>query len=88
MAPSEVVRLYRQVLRATGSFTDYNFRHYFRRRAKEDFRVFESRWRKGEIDAAAQEAFINDSTKHLGMLRRQGTLSLMYETGPPGTTRR
>mmetsp|Transcript_5023 Transcript_5023/g.10123 ORF Transcript_5023/g.10123 Transcript_5023/m.10123 type:complete len:88 (-) Transcript_5023:186-449(-) len=87
MAPGEVVRLYRQVLRAAGSFTDYNFRNYFLRRAKEDFRVFENRWRKGEVDGAAQKAFIKEETKHLGMLRRQGILSQMYESGPPSPAR-
>mmetsp|Transcript_25249 Transcript_25249/g.57332 ORF Transcript_25249/g.57332 Transcript_25249/m.57332 type:complete len:88 (-) Transcript_25249:158-421(-) len=87
MAPGEVVHLYRQVLRAAGSFTDYNFRRYFVRRAKEDFRVFESRWRKGEVDRDAQEAFMKEGTQHLGMLRRIGVLSQMYESGPPSNAR-
>mmetsp|Transcript_122561 Transcript_122561/g.381536 ORF Transcript_122561/g.381536 Transcript_122561/m.381536 type:complete len:88 (-) Transcript_122561:84-347(-) len=87
MAPGEVARLYRQVLRAASSFTDYNFRSYFLRRAREDFRVFETRWRKGDIDTTAQEAFVKDTTKHLGMLRRQGVLSQLYEGGPPAMAR-
>mmetsp|Transcript_5060 Transcript_5060/g.10307 ORF Transcript_5060/g.10307 Transcript_5060/m.10307 type:complete len:88 (-) Transcript_5060:235-498(-) len=87
MAPGEVARLYRQILRAAGSFTDYNFRQYFVRRAKEDFRVFENGWRQGRIDGAAKEAFIKEETKHLGMLKRQGIVSQLYESGPPAPGR-
>mmetsp|Transcript_22856 Transcript_22856/g.71905 ORF Transcript_22856/g.71905 Transcript_22856/m.71905 type:complete len:89 (-) Transcript_22856:172-438(-) len=88
MAPGEVVRLYRDVLRAAGTFTDYNFRHYFLRRAKEDFRVFESSWKRGTIDAAGQEAFVRAGKQHLGMLRRQGAISQMYESSPPDPSSR
>mmetsp|Transcript_18436 Transcript_18436/g.43333 ORF Transcript_18436/g.43333 Transcript_18436/m.43333 type:complete len:88 (-) Transcript_18436:105-368(-) len=87
MAPPEVVRLYRQVLRAAGTFTDYNFKQYFLRRAKEDFRVFEHRCQKGEVDLANQQAFMQAGLKHLGMLKRQGMISQMYESTPPTTAR-
>mmetsp|Transcript_75199 Transcript_75199/g.212684 ORF Transcript_75199/g.212684 Transcript_75199/m.212684 type:complete len:88 (+) Transcript_75199:75-338(+) len=83
MAPAEVVRLYRAVLRAAGSFSDYNFRHYFQRRAREDFRAFEAGWRRGAVDAAGREEFMLAGNKQLGMLKRQGILSQLYESGAP-----
>mmetsp|Transcript_27253 Transcript_27253/g.43729 ORF Transcript_27253/g.43729 Transcript_27253/m.43729 type:complete len:87 (+) Transcript_27253:128-388(+) len=78
MVSREVLHLYRQVLRAAGSFRDYNFRSYFSRRAREDFRAFLEKRQVGDA-ATSEEAFLEDTTRHLGMLRRQGTLSQLYD---------
>mmetsp|Transcript_6179 Transcript_6179/g.14766 ORF Transcript_6179/g.14766 Transcript_6179/m.14766 type:complete len:88 (-) Transcript_6179:63-326(-) len=83
MVSVEVTHLYRQVLRAAGSFSDYNFRAYFLRRARDDFRGFGLRWQRGSIDAAGTDAFLQDANETLGMLKRQSTLSQMYEVKGP-----
>mmetsp|Transcript_82494 Transcript_82494/g.163815 ORF Transcript_82494/g.163815 Transcript_82494/m.163815 type:complete len:97 (-) Transcript_82494:127-417(-) len=80
MAPSEVILLYRGTLRAAKLFSNYNFRHYFVQRAREDFRSFDTRWRKADVDATGQAAFIQAAQQHLGMLQRQGSISVMYES--------
>mmetsp|Transcript_66556 Transcript_66556/g.81477 ORF Transcript_66556/g.81477 Transcript_66556/m.81477 type:complete len:83 (+) Transcript_66556:3-251(+) len=54
MALQEAIRIYRSTLRAASKFTDYNFRHYFARRAREDFRAFYS---NQPVDDASQKAF-------------------------------
>mmetsp|Transcript_97134 Transcript_97134/g.296814 ORF Transcript_97134/g.296814 Transcript_97134/m.296814 type:complete len:90 (-) Transcript_97134:16-285(-) len=80
--PGELSRLYRHILRAAGSFTDYNFRCYFQRRAREDFRGFADRCRRGEMDAAGTETFLQGSQEHLEMLKRMGVVSQLYAAPP------
>mmetsp|Transcript_22724 Transcript_22724/g.58110 ORF Transcript_22724/g.58110 Transcript_22724/m.58110 type:complete len:91 (+) Transcript_22724:72-344(+) len=82
LQPAELNRLYRQMLRAAGSITDYNFRSYFQRRSREDFRVFASRWHRGEADVSAQEEFMREGQTKLEMLKRQGALSQLYKAAP------
>ncbi|VEU22075.1 DEKNAAC103064 [Brettanomyces naardenensis] len=65
----QVLRLYRNVLRASHEFEYYNFREYFLRKARRDFRAF-----KGEDNTEAY----NDGLKQLGILRRQSMISQMY----------
>mmetsp|Transcript_38933 Transcript_38933/g.70250 ORF Transcript_38933/g.70250 Transcript_38933/m.70250 type:complete len:88 (-) Transcript_38933:184-447(-) len=85
MASREVLQLFRQSMRAAGGFTDYNFRHYFVRRLREDFRAFDRSIRQGKIDDASQKEFIEKAQAQLGMLERQSTVSQLYKsTGPSG----
>ena len=63
--------LYRSVQRAARGFEDYNFRAYFVRRSRED-------WRADTSAAAASKDFLADQKQHLQMLRRQGALSQLY----------
>mmetsp|Transcript_73205 Transcript_73205/g.136801 ORF Transcript_73205/g.136801 Transcript_73205/m.136801 type:complete len:88 (+) Transcript_73205:78-341(+) len=83
MVSTEVAHLYRQVLRAAGSFSDYNFREYFLRRARDDFRGFALRSKIGSLDAAGTDAFLQDARENLQMLQRQSTLSQLYEVKGP-----
>mmetsp|Transcript_21492 Transcript_21492/g.64148 ORF Transcript_21492/g.64148 Transcript_21492/m.64148 type:complete len:89 (-) Transcript_21492:87-353(-) len=83
VAGAEVTRLYRSTLRAAGLFTDNNFRHYFARRAKEDFRAFAGRLKQGKADSEAKEAFMAQGQENLAMLKRQGMVSQLYKSSPP-----
>mmetsp|Transcript_104344 Transcript_104344/g.248305 ORF Transcript_104344/g.248305 Transcript_104344/m.248305 type:complete len:86 (-) Transcript_104344:98-355(-) len=85
MSAPEAFRVYRQTLRAAGQFTDYNFRHYFARRAREDFRAFFSQER--QADDASREAFMQKAKSNLEMLKRQSVISQMYKVTGPGTNR-
>mmetsp|Transcript_56967 Transcript_56967/g.112229 ORF Transcript_56967/g.112229 Transcript_56967/m.112229 type:complete len:89 (-) Transcript_56967:266-532(-) len=86
-AVNEIKHLYRHTLRAAGGLTDYNFRCYFQRRAREDFRQFASRQSRGEVDAAGKDAFVASSQETLAMLKRQALVSTLYQAGPVRTTR-
>ncbi len=66
--------LYKQMLRASNNFTDYNFRTYFVRRVKEEFKKSESLSTTEE-----KEKFITESEKTLGMLERQSAISQAYK---------
>mmetsp|Transcript_66557 Transcript_66557/g.81478 ORF Transcript_66557/g.81478 Transcript_66557/m.81478 type:complete len:85 (+) Transcript_66557:3-257(+) len=84
MALQEAIRIYRSTLRAASKFTDYNFRHYFARRAREDFRAFYS---NQPVDDASQKAFLQKAQENLNMLERQSTVSQMYKVTSPITRR-
>ncbi|CDI97998.1 LYR motif containing protein 4 [Echinococcus multilocularis] len=71
-----VAHLFREMLRASNNFTDYNFRIYFARRVKEEFR------KHGNIKSPEeQDKFIAEAEKTLGILQRQSALSQFYQ-GP------
>jgi hypothetical protein len=61
---SSVKVLYRQILSIARSFKDKNFREYFVRITKDDFRNV----RKGSLD---QSNFVNEQSANLEVLRRQ-----------------
>ncbi|KAF0853072.1 mitochondrial Complex1_LYR_1 motif-containing protein 4-like protein [Andalucia godoyi] len=72
---SQVVALYRQVLRNGQQFADYNFREYVQRIARQDFRSnaalsdpvqIASAWEKGVQDAAIvkRQSIINSLYSH------------------------
>ena len=63
----EKLLLYRQLIKACRRFTDYNFKEYFLRRTREDFRS--SGW--------ANEK----SEKQLEIIKRQALIQSMYPTG-------
>ena len=56
--------LYRQILSIARSFKDKNFREYFVRITKDDFRNV----RKGSLD---QSNFVSEQSANLEVLRRQ-----------------
>mmetsp|Transcript_4257 Transcript_4257/g.12053 ORF Transcript_4257/g.12053 Transcript_4257/m.12053 type:complete len:88 (-) Transcript_4257:127-390(-) len=87
MASREVLQLYRHTLRAAGGFADYNFQHYFIRRAREDFRAFDARSRQELVDEAAVKSFLLHGTDHLAMLKRQATITQLFGSSAPATTR-
>ncbi|KAG7867861.1 hypothetical protein KL918_002458 [Ogataea parapolymorpha] len=67
----EILSLYRQFLRYSRKFENYNFREYFLRRSREEFRKLK------EFDGDTS-AIIEKAKKELGVLRRQSTISQMY----------
>lgn len=68
-----IAHLFKQMLRASNNFTDYNFRAYFTRRVKEEFR------RHGNVKSPKeQDKFIAEAEKTLGILQRQSALSQFY----------
>ncbi|VDM24251.1 unnamed protein product [Hydatigera taeniaeformis] len=62
-----------ELLRASNNFTDYNFRTYFTRRIKEEFRKHEH-----SKSSEEQDKFIAEAEKILGILQRQSALSNFY----------
>ena len=67
---SEARLLYRKLLKASLRLSDYNFRSYFYRRAREEFR-------RGEM---SQER-VAYAQEQLAMLERQATLQSLYYPG-------
>mmetsp|Transcript_42689 Transcript_42689/g.87146 ORF Transcript_42689/g.87146 Transcript_42689/m.87146 type:complete len:85 (+) Transcript_42689:74-328(+) len=84
MALQEAMSIYRGTLRAASKFTDYNFRHYFARRAREDFRAF---YGSTQVDDASRKAFLEKAKENLNMLERQSMVSQMYKVTSPITRR-
>mmetsp|Transcript_46129 Transcript_46129/g.73298 ORF Transcript_46129/g.73298 Transcript_46129/m.73298 type:complete len:85 (+) Transcript_46129:73-327(+) len=84
MALQEAMSIYRGTLRAASKFTDYNFRHYFARRAREDFRAF---YGSPQVDDASRKAFLEKAKENLNMLERQSMVSQMYKVTSPITRR-
>ncbi|CAE6954359.1 ISD11 [Symbiodinium sp. CCMP2592] len=85
MALQEAMQMYRHTLRASRAFTDYNFRHYFARRAREDFRALFGR--QSQADEPRRQAFLEQAKTNLEMLKRQSVISQMYTATPPTTQR-
>ncbi|KAL3892965.1 MAG: hypothetical protein SGPRY_014607, partial [Prymnesium sp.] len=67
------ISLYRQLLRAGGEFSNYNFRQYALRVAREDFR-------KGAAvtEPRAAQKLYESGLEQLAMLRRQATMSRLF----------
>ena len=60
----QVTRVYRQLLKTALRFQDYNFRTYFHRRIREEFR-------RGEMS-------LSEAHSHLALLQRQATVQGLY----------
>lgn len=67
---NQVLQLYRLLLRNSYKFEHYNFREYFLRQTKSQFRKY-----RGVPD---NEKLIEDAIKDLGVLKRQSSISKMY----------
>mmetsp|Transcript_16309 Transcript_16309/g.32623 ORF Transcript_16309/g.32623 Transcript_16309/m.32623 type:complete len:89 (-) Transcript_16309:174-440(-) len=73
MASTEAVQLYRSLLRSSKLFSQYNFREYFLRRTREEFRAH-----RGESDAAKIAELIGRGKEELQVIHRQATLSTLF----------
>ncbi|OSX68337.1 hypothetical protein BU14_2978s0001 [Porphyra umbilicalis] len=71
---TDIVRLYRALLTAGRGFADYNFRAHARRRVVETFRE--------ERDPGSVAEAYAFGVNQLGVVRRQATISRMYEAAP------
>ena len=60
----QTVLLYRQLLKTALRLQDYNFRSYFHRRIREEFR-------RGEFP-------LSEASSYLALLQRQATLQSLY----------
>jgi len=72
---SEVLTLYKNLLRASQGFTSYNFRNYFLRRTRDYFKE-----NKALVDIEVIEAKMLEGQKNLDLLKRQATIGAMYQT--------
>ncbi|TFY76521.1 hypothetical protein EWM64_g7493 [Hericium alpestre] len=68
-----ILQLYANMLRASRSFSSYNFRQYFVRRTKSTFREIQN-----ETDPARLSTFYNDTAKELAVLKRSGIVNQLY----------
>ncbi|KAM3171255.1 hypothetical protein ACTXT7_016985 [Hymenolepis weldensis] len=71
-----IARLFKEMLRASNGFTDYNFRKYFTRRVTEEFQKH-----KNIKSLEEQEKYIAEAEETLAMLKRQSAISQFYR-GP------
>ncbi|QPG77110.1 hypothetical protein FOA43_004513 [Brettanomyces nanus] len=67
---TQVLQLYRNLLRASHEFESYNFREFFLRKTRKDFKQF-----RGVED---NKKFYKEGLKQLGIIRRQSMISQMY----------
>ncbi|KAI9567679.1 hypothetical protein HD554DRAFT_2023389 [Boletus coccyginus] len=72
-SPQTIRSLYSSTLRASKSFSSYNFRNYFVRRTKENFRSMQA-----EKDPAKLSVAYNEAIKELEVLRRSAVVNQVY----------
>ena len=70
---SQVLSLYKQFVKNAKQFNDYNFREYFLRRARFDFKQ-----NAAIQDPARLAAIYAEAQRNLGVLKRQSVISQMY----------
>ncbi|KAJ1485445.1 hypothetical protein T484DRAFT_1793255 [Baffinella frigidus] len=75
-ARAEAVQLYRAMLQSSRRFSNYNFREYFLRRTREDFAAA-----KSETNPAKVAELLAKGRTELEVIRRQATISSMYDMG-------
>ncbi|KAJ4481146.1 hypothetical protein J3R30DRAFT_3700731 [Lentinula aciculospora] len=68
-----ILSLYHSTLRTSKSFSSYNFRNYFIRRAKDTFRAI-----KSESDPARIQNLYSEATRELAVLRRSAIVNQLY----------
>ncbi|XP_041376509.1 LYR motif-containing protein 4-like [Gigantopelta aegis] len=73
---SEVLSLYRLLLRAGRQFTDYNYRNYALRRARDAFHE-----NKTVADKQKIQDLVNEAKKNLEIIKRQVIIGQMYGHG-------
>ncbi|CAB3980203.1 Hypothetical predicted protein [Paramuricea clavata] len=74
-ARSEVLRLYRSLLRESINFNNYNYRLYAIRKVRDCFREH-----KNETDPERIKSFITKGQQNLESLKRQTLLNNIYGT--------
>jgi len=72
-SPQAILSLYSSTLRAAKSFSSYNFRNYFSRRTKENFRSMQA-----ERDPAKLSLAYIEAVKELKVLRRSAVVNQLY----------
>lgn len=70
-AKPQILSLYRQFLRNSSKFENYNFREYFIRKSKTEFRA--------NKDLKDNTSVFQSALKDLQVLKRQATISKMYQ---------
>ncbi|EKM57092.1 uncharacterized protein PHACADRAFT_254647 [Phanerochaete carnosa HHB-10118-sp] len=68
-----LLSLYSSTLRTSRVFSSYNFREYFVRRTKSQFREIQD-----ETDSAKISAFYNERVKELQVLKRSAIVNQLY----------
>lgn len=72
-AKEQILQLYRQFLRASIKFNNYNFRSYFIRRSRDSFKEYISVTEPEEI-----HNLLSKARAELQVLQRQSKISQMY----------
>ena len=85
-----LLQLYSSTLRASRTFSSYNFRQYFVRRTKEQFREIQVRMsccppyrtanmlQQDETDPTKLSSFYNERAKELSVLKRSAVVNSLY----------
>ncbi|CAG8680536.1 10421_t:CDS:1 [Ambispora leptoticha] len=74
---AHILHLYRGFLRAGSKFSNYNFRDYVKRRARDQFRMH-----KNETDPHKIMERVKKAEKELLVWQRQGYLNSLYRVDP------
>jgi hypothetical protein len=74
MSSTRTLQLYRQLLRQSKTFSNYNIREYALRRVRVGFRENIT-----EQDPAKVEALLADAEQNLQIIIRQASISRMYD---------
>lgn len=77
IAASDVIKLYRALLRHGSKFADYNFREYALRRTKDGFRAA-----KFEDNPEVVKKLYYEGLSSLAVVKRQAIISQMFTTDP------
>jgi len=72
-AKAEAISLYRSLVRSSKQFASYNFREYFLRRTREDFRQY-----RGETDPTKIQELLAYGQTELQVIQRQAQISRLY----------
>ena len=74
---SDVIKLYRSLLRYGGRFADYNFREYALRKTRHEFAKM-----RNVTDVDAIKAAYESGVRNLAIVKNQAIISEMYGVGP------
>lgn len=77
VAKSDVIKLYRALLRHGNKFSDYNFREYALRKTRLEF----AKLKTEQDPEAIKQAYYNGLT-NLGIVKRQASISQMFAATP------
>ncbi|SMN19953.1 similar to Saccharomyces cerevisiae YER048W-A ISD11 Protein required for mitochondrial iron-sulfur cluster biosynthesis [Maudiozyma saulgeensis] len=69
----QVLALYKQFIKNSKQFNNYNFREYFLRRSRDSFKQNMALQKPEEVSRA-----YSDAKEELGILKRQAVISQMY----------
>ncbi|KAK9762478.1 hypothetical protein K7432_011733 [Basidiobolus ranarum] len=72
---TQVLRLYRDLLKAGNTFSSYNFREYAIRRTRDAFRANAS-----VTEAEKVQSLIQRGKKELTVIKRQGFINSQFQT--------